>query len=294
MESEKKLYLHIGFGKTGTTSIQDGLYKNREILKEGGVLYPTSGLRGTGHHNLAILGKDNLSQEVKERYDKLISEIECQNCNRIFISSEFFVWLKKDYIEFIKQKLSKYDVKLILYVRSQVDLLVSAFLQWQKVGDNYQGSIEKFFSINANGFDYMRRISPFVEVFGEESIMARVYDRRIVGEDVRLDILKFTGIDIDVDMPETFSNISLLPEYSSLLSLIDNSEVSGEDRKRIIAKLLELSVKFKALSTESLVSDSLKHKIIEKYLSSNEQFARKFLDDSQVNIFLDNGLKNEQ
>ena len=41
MENKKKtIYLHIGVSKTGTTSIQRFLYKNRELLKDKGILYP--------------------------------------------------------------------------------------------------------------------------------------------------------------------------------------------------------------------------------------------------------------
>ena len=60
-----RVYLHIGFGKTGTTSIQDYLFFNREIRKSD-FIYPEIGLRGSGHHNLATLGKDEFSDVEME------------------------------------------------------------------------------------------------------------------------------------------------------------------------------------------------------------------------------------
>src|SRR5882724_4089086 len=52
----KQLYLHIGFPKTGTTSIQMWLTENATALAAHGVLYPATG-RGRqehdyGHHQL--------------------------------------------------------------------------------------------------------------------------------------------------------------------------------------------------------------------------------------------------
>ena len=36
----KILYLHIGMPKTGTSSIQDTLFANRENLRKYGIYYP--------------------------------------------------------------------------------------------------------------------------------------------------------------------------------------------------------------------------------------------------------------
>ena len=62
--------MHIGFGKTGTTSIQDYLFFNRKIRKSD-FNYPEIGLRGSGHHDLATLGKDEFSDVENGLYAAL-------------------------------------------------------------------------------------------------------------------------------------------------------------------------------------------------------------------------------
>ena len=54
MSQEKTLYLHIGLPKTGTTSIQNYLFENREALMQRGVCYPKP-LASVGHHAEALL-----------------------------------------------------------------------------------------------------------------------------------------------------------------------------------------------------------------------------------------------
>jgi len=78
-----KIYIHIGFGKTGTTSIQDSLYRNNELLSSQGFLYPKTGLRGTGHHNLC-----KYSPHEGGEFNALVKEIEAQNSSTVIISSE--------------------------------------------------------------------------------------------------------------------------------------------------------------------------------------------------------------
>ncbi|HEX5860251.1 MAG TPA: hypothetical protein VFY58_00315, partial [Nocardioides sp.] len=41
-DQRRAVVLHIGMGKTGTTSIQGWLHRNRERLAERGILYPAS------------------------------------------------------------------------------------------------------------------------------------------------------------------------------------------------------------------------------------------------------------
>jgi len=47
------LYIHIGLHKTGTTSIQNFLTLNENILSKKGYLYPATGRKGQAQHLLA-------------------------------------------------------------------------------------------------------------------------------------------------------------------------------------------------------------------------------------------------
>ena len=49
----RRLVLHIGGPKTGSTALQRTLFANRAALLERGFDYANVNLRGYGHHDLA-------------------------------------------------------------------------------------------------------------------------------------------------------------------------------------------------------------------------------------------------
>jgi hypothetical protein len=282
-----KVYLHIGFGKTGTTSIQDYLFFNREVRKSD-YFYPEIGLRGSGHHNLATYGKDEFSDFEKNLYANLKQNLK--NLNEkipTIISSEFFCFSKPSCVKNIYYYLHEFDVGIVFYFRKQVPLIQSAFLQWQRMGWNYQGTIEDFFKVHAQSFDFMKRIGPWAEFFGEKRILARLYDRDLIGEDVCADFLKLIGVNLVNYQPlKAPSNESILPDFSEIISLIDKNGISGEERQKIIKKIVELSKRFRPFSNYTLIDVHLSDNIRKFYDSSNEEFAKIFLTNEQSEKFL--------
>ena len=81
-KSRKKLFIHAGMFKTGTSFFQQTIYSNKNVLEEAGILYPSTGLGlGTGHNEYAhrllginlTSGKSNdfpqITQELVSRSD---------------------------------------------------------------------------------------------------------------------------------------------------------------------------------------------------------------------------------
>ena len=285
---KKKIFIHIGFGKTGTSSIQTYLFLNRRN-KNADYLYPEIGLKGNGHHDLAVLKAERFSGEQKQLYSELVTHLTNDNTGaKIILSSEYFCFTKPGYIYDVYQYLQSFDVRIIFYVRNQVDLIQSAYLQSQKVGWDYQGSIENYFEKTKKGFDFMDRVRPWAEYFGIKNIIARLYDKRVIGIDICKDFLKLTGTKLVHSSPlDVRTNESLLPEFSEIISLIDKGEVSSEEREKHINYFLELSSQFRGLSWASLIQHDLKEKIRESYVASNTEFAKHFLSDEQGKYLLD-------
>ena len=53
-QGKRRIILHIGTHKTGSTTIQAGLKANRRMLLRYGIDYPQMGVVGQGHHNIAF------------------------------------------------------------------------------------------------------------------------------------------------------------------------------------------------------------------------------------------------
>ncbi len=130
----RKLILHIGMQKTGTSSLQKFLLHNREKLLEAGFLYPLAKIGGTpAHHFFAEAAQNSaisqldagdalsslretyrpLIEEIKRHPTSIVSSESFQNCNP-YIIRELFV---------------DFDVTVVFYIRNEVDFITSAYAQ---------------------------------------------------------------------------------------------------------------------------------------------------------------------
>ncbi|XAW89831.1 hypothetical protein ABDK09_09550 [Vibrio sp. CDRSL-10 TSBA] len=151
----RKLVLHIGTEKTGTTSLQNTLHSNREYLKEKGILIPNS-FKLSNHVEMAVCFQDyNSSSELYSVVDvnndfesvskftdnflnKIKEEILSSNCNTVVISNEHLHSriTTEDEIKKIYDWASDIfdSVTINVYLRKQCDLAVSHFSTALKSG----------------------------------------------------------------------------------------------------------------------------------------------------------------
>ncbi|WP_218310826.1 hypothetical protein [Alteromonas antoniana] len=134
MAQKLKLYLHIGWPRSGSTSIQTAFYNKREELLLHGILYPKSGLQHVGHHQWAypLLSSPvdwikpasitALLQELKEEVSHCDS-----NVDSVFLSSEAFIYCNN--YENLRNAFTDFDIEIIAIVREQLSLINSAYLR---------------------------------------------------------------------------------------------------------------------------------------------------------------------
>lgn len=109
----KKVYLHIGPHKTGTTHIQRVFHENADYFREKySIHYPADYKVIFGHHELVTQLKMNTfsSKELRGAIDSVSS-------NNILLSSENFDVLTGTEVETLLSALSPYDVKVIAMYR---------------------------------------------------------------------------------------------------------------------------------------------------------------------------------
>lgn len=225
----KKLFLHIGSGKTGTTSIQFMLSQNKEKLLENGYLYSTKGyLAEPNHHDLVSTPfDDKMWDKDKEKYKDLLYIFEKSSASTMIISTEKLLGAPAYYINNLKTMFDSFDVKVVVYVRNQVDLLPSIYLQRQQdLTADYKKNFSGFFDFYKDvwGNDSKIIIENWLTSFGRENILVRVYDKETLqGGDACADFAKVLGISTYITNTKFNKNVSLLPELSKLISIIDNN-----------------------------------------------------------------------
>ena len=131
---KKTIYIHIGFPKTGSTSIHKFFEKNYTALLEEGIFYKA------GRCGKSFLKNKHLLENALKEFDE-------SKKTKMLILNECLLLASRNSGFFDKKEiwdlLSTYEIKIILYYRRSVDFLCS---YWQNgVGNNnYDKSLSTF------------------------------------------------------------------------------------------------------------------------------------------------------
>lgn len=186
MSSDRKIILHIGLHKTGTTTIQNVLYENRDfLLRQEGILYPslapnlstplrTIFLNNPQEHASNKMA-DFTSEEIaalQENYlDTLEREISSSEWDTLLLSAEGVSNLSTLELAKLREWGEKYasNWTILVCVRHPVEWARSVIQQSLRRGDTLQQLYEE-----PPVSPYRIKISRFISAFSRESV--RVFD----------------------------------------------------------------------------------------------------------------------
>jgi len=190
---KKKVYIHMGFHKTGTTSLQECLHKNVQLLSKHGIYYPSI------HSNHSIFfyamfayRSDNWyfnrvhGCETKQKAAKL-SQHYCQKLEKAFSNSKITkVILSGEELSVFGmvevEKLSRWiaqysdDVTILCGLRNPVDWYSSCVQELLKTRRAPIETICKNMAKNRLLGYY--RLFPYIDCFGEQAVKVFDFDRR--------------------------------------------------------------------------------------------------------------------
>lgn len=174
-----KIIIHAGRHKTGTTYLQQFLEINKNtLLSSYSILYPDAGKNPYHyyHHDLIKSFAANCSQTgTSDLANQFEDEVARENPNFIIISSEYLSRssIDRKFLSSLKNSLSGYDIKIIFYLREQVDFLQSRYAEQVKQGVlSYPKGIE---SIDAE-LDYDLFLERYIDVFGKHNVKVHSYE----------------------------------------------------------------------------------------------------------------------
>ena len=217
------LYLHIGLEKTGTTSIQHVLDRNRDRLATAGVFLPRS-LGQENHKTLAAYGFDAGSRDIavtsqgigaaeaevqtfrSQVETALEKEIAASTATRAIISSEDLSRLFRPHeVARVLQLLQRFckQLRVIVFLRRQ-DLLASSRHYSLVLGGGRPGQV--FPAADAPGqryYDYNALLTPWIDQLGADHIDLLRFPETPAAEafDSPRAFARLTGIDLsDFDL----------------------------------------------------------------------------------------------
>ncbi len=247
----KKLYLHIGTGKTGSTSIQETF---NSLNLDG--LYFRSWPKAT---------------VFVDSVDDIIDELSRINDGLIVLSSEWLFRRKEGFIRKLGSKINDlFDVNIIIYIRRQDEYVVSAYQQNTKrfYGKGVHGSVSLPEDYNNSDTDYYRICSRWVEVFGRDRMTIRVFSEEdLLAGCVVTDFAHVIGFPLDESAIKN-RNKSVGKISFKLAHIINNFDINRELYRKII---------FDAPGSEKALPDrETAERFYQRHVASNRKLKREF------------------
>lgn len=190
---KKRLVIHTGFHKSGTTALQESLAENRKSLKEEGVLYPSIGTKS--HHRAAWSinekvwgwkkrGGERVSPKV---WENLVKRINNSAEETVIISSEFFSELDGEKIRKISEDVKGREIEILFTLRPLVKLLPSSYQQYLKYGMKikYEEWLHEVFNNREKTkvspsfwkrHEHSKVIARWVDIFGANKVTVLIAD----------------------------------------------------------------------------------------------------------------------
>ncbi|WP_395646273.1 hypothetical protein [Terricaulis sp.] len=194
----RRVHLHIGRSKTGTSSIQRTLRDNTAALATLGYCYPGAARNHNDIVRHLAKGDVNATRGVLEEISAAPGDV--------IVSAEGFQDLPP---EKARAWLEAFDVRVIVYLREQAAALASAYQQWIK-GRLETRTFEQF--VESRGvIDYVGFLDAWADSFGRNALTIRLYEREeLVGGDAVLDFLSLLRIDpAELSIDPTDANPSI-------------------------------------------------------------------------------------
>jgi hypothetical protein len=138
--SNKRLIIHPGFHKSGTTALQESFALNRVLLRELGILYPHIGTKA--HHRVAWAltqrpwgwNKRGGERTPEKYWSQMASRINSAKEETVILSSEFFSEIDGEKIRKIRSDIKERDIQILFTLRPLAKLLPSSYQQYLKYG----------------------------------------------------------------------------------------------------------------------------------------------------------------
>ncbi|MDV6253337.1 hypothetical protein [Vibrio sp. EA2] len=234
---KKKLVLHIGTEKTGTTSIQESLYANRNSLIEDSGVYFMQSLGEKNNQKLpssfmALNKKDNyfvnlgvdteeeriaFKEKVLVGFDKEFNLIP-KHVEQVVISSEHFQsrLTSDSEVEQLFLFLKKYfsEVKVVCYVREQYSYFLSSYSTKIKSGRvlSVEDYMEQCNSSNPF-FNHYIMLEIWSRFFGKENIIVKEFKKeKLLNGDVVEDFYSL------LNLKESFTLLKIHTPYNESLN----------------------------------------------------------------------------
>jgi hypothetical protein len=302
----RRILLHIGTEKTGTSTLQMLAAVNRKLLLANGVCYPqlpgdtshvglpvyaVEAKRSTSLHAMLKLRTHAAVEEFRDNFlQRLGEEIDASGCDTILFSNEHLSSRanRPEYALRVVQGLRTIaeDIRVFVYLRPQYELVLSGYSQAVKSGRTEP--IDTSLSATNHYFNYDRMLSYWERAVGIENITVRRFlKQRFVGGSLITDFFTMLGIVLppDIVIPPN-RNVSLDAETVEFLRCA-NRVVAGRAKDAYSGGRLGLVSTLEDISNGPRIAAPAEElaAIDEAFSAGNRRVSERYFPGSTAPLF---------
>lgn len=299
--------LHVGMGKTGTTTIQAWLRRNRARLLDHGVLVPTSpGRRRHTRLGLAVL-PDATHQPLdwrKQQEDspaelrpvverELREEIETTGAPRLLLTDEALCGIGEESVADLRRLLTPLtsSVRVVIYLRRQDEHLGSRYQQIVKAGLPVGRLDERAAAaVDTPLYDYAARLRAWHDVFDPDALVVRRFERaRFPGGSLLEDFVDAAdlGVNLADFTPAPTRNESLDADSVEFLRLLNRLRAEHGDAVADLPRPRDVVRRLGEASDGPVLelSDEARARFLDRWADTNSEVARAYFPDGPDTLF---------
>ena len=283
-----RILLHIGYPKTGTTSLQLFFSKNAEALKSRGWLYPETGRLHNAHYNISFaldIGnyEKRETQTPQSMRDALDKEIHASNCANVLLSAESFITTRRP--QEVKDFFAGHDLRVLLYLRRHDHAFNSGYGQAVRstVNPPWGPGIDSYvlyqFGISTIPWDYLQTLRRWATCIGADNLIVRPFESDQNAPDLYGDFMNAIGLsDGDsLPRPERERNTSISYRMLSIIDGLNRSPDKKEVRQELLGPLMKIANREDKRDENPILSPKMRNAILTRYRKSYEQIAKEFM-----------------
>lgn len=293
----KRLIIHIGTHKTGTTSIQHFFAGNREAnFTKYSIYYPRTDRDPEPHRPRHYFLTASVIQHVVRVADcpgvpspaalvrELTEEIKESGAQQAFVSEESlslpFPQIASAYSEFAEY----FDVKVLVFLRRQ-DLFVEA-LHNQFIRDRGERRTLSDFVAGPRTqarMDYRQVLRAWESAFGRDAIIVIPFEKSVRNHGLLNTVFGALGIPAEQPLPDPAFNVSPGREAAELLRWL-NSTRARKRNEAVMRVLEELGL---GGGTTRVLGKEQRQKLLAGYADGNAEIAKRYLGRADGILFQD-------
>jgi hypothetical protein len=286
-KARKRVHLHVGTPKTGTSSIQWFFDQNRELLHGRGVHYPEEFLSSHAHHAAAWYCLPNRARRSPDAFVPYNSDIEWNQAaeqfvrsihdspyGNIVISSETFY--RADHKR-VAELFNSFDVNIVISLRRQDKYFESAYNQNSKIAGKFFGNDAQERLLNK--IDYSIQLDSWSRHFGIDNITVIPFEPRWFPNGLERRFVELIGIDWDRRFKLDIRNTRVNRDCLDFLVRLNALDILPRSRYLEVVNMCEdySATRPDPPHFRNVFSPDRRREILDRFAESNALVAARYL-----------------